>query len=158
LPYVEHSLTDHPEQAAKFRDAGHTAAPIVTTPLGTWAGFQYAKLHQLAKEQQRTSPSAAKATPGLSAATACSGPPSVTGGAPSGGPTNSPEQNNAPPNTRNASVPHSNESRRTSERPPPRHPHRYRIHAHHLHRSNHQLRTEMDLLNEHHTYTFEETC
>src|SRR5699024_12368081 len=53
---------------------------------------------------------------------------------------------------------HSNESRRTSERPPPRHPHRYRIHAHHLHRSNHQLRTEMDLLNEHHAYTFAETC
>ena len=52
LPYVEHSLTDHPEQAEQFRNAGHTTAPIVTTPLGTWAGFQYAKLHQLTEEQQ----------------------------------------------------------------------------------------------------------
>src|SRR5699024_12001101 len=91
---------------------------------------------------------AASASPGLSAATACSGPPSVTGTAPSGGPTNSHTPNTAPHKTSTASPPHSNESRRTSERPPPRHPHRYRIHAHHLHRSNHQLRTEMDLLND----------
>ena len=52
IPYIERDLTDHPEQAAKFRDAGYATAPIVTTPLGTWAGFQYAKLHQLTKEHQ----------------------------------------------------------------------------------------------------------
>ena len=50
LPYVEHSLTDHPEQAEQFRDAGYATAPIIVTNTDTWAGFQYARLNELAKE------------------------------------------------------------------------------------------------------------
>lgn len=50
IPYIERDLTDHPEQAAKFRDAGYATAPVVVTSHGTWAGFQYDKLQQLAKE------------------------------------------------------------------------------------------------------------
>ena len=50
LPYVEHSLTDHPEQAAKFRDAGYATAPVVVTNHGTWVGFQIDKLHTLTQD------------------------------------------------------------------------------------------------------------
>ena len=50
LPYTEYDLTERPEQAEKFRNAGYATAPVVVTSHGTWAGFQYDKLQQLAKE------------------------------------------------------------------------------------------------------------
>ena len=52
ISYTEYDLTEHPDQAAKFRDAGYATAPIIVTNTDTWAGFQYAKLHQLTKEHQ----------------------------------------------------------------------------------------------------------
>lgn len=52
LPYQEYDLTEHPEQAAKFREAGYATAPVVVTNHGAWAGFQYDKLQQLAKEHR----------------------------------------------------------------------------------------------------------
>lgn len=40
IPHIERDLTEHVEQAAKFRDAGYATAPIVVTSRGTWAGYR----------------------------------------------------------------------------------------------------------------------
>ena len=50
ISYTEYDLAEHPDQAAKFRNAGYATAPIIVTNTDTWAGFQYARLNELAKE------------------------------------------------------------------------------------------------------------
>ena len=50
ISYTEYDLTEHPDQAAKFRNTGYATAPIIVTNTDTWAGFQYARLNELAKE------------------------------------------------------------------------------------------------------------
>ena len=47
IPYIERDLTEHVEQAAKFRDAGYATAPVVVTSRGTWAGFQIDRIKGL---------------------------------------------------------------------------------------------------------------
>lgn len=40
ISFIERDLTEHTEQATRFRDAGYATAPIVVTSRGTWAGYQ----------------------------------------------------------------------------------------------------------------------
>lgn len=40
IPFIERDLTEHTEQATRFRDAGYATAPIVVTSRGTWAGYR----------------------------------------------------------------------------------------------------------------------
>ena len=47
IPYIERDLTEHVEQATRFRDAGYATAPVVVTSRGTWAGFRPDLIKQL---------------------------------------------------------------------------------------------------------------
>ena len=47
IPYIERDLTEHEEQAQKFRDAGYATAPVVVTSRGTWAGFNPTRIKEL---------------------------------------------------------------------------------------------------------------
>lgn len=45
--YDSIDLTQHPELADAFREAGHLQAPIVVADEQTWSGFRYGKITAL---------------------------------------------------------------------------------------------------------------
>jgi glutaredoxin-like protein NrdH len=47
--YDKVDLTQHPGLAEKFRELGHTQAPIVVTDRKTWSGFRLEKIDSLAR-------------------------------------------------------------------------------------------------------------
>lgn len=47
--YDKVDLTQHPGLAEKFREMGHTQAPIVVTDRKTWSGFRLEKIDSLAR-------------------------------------------------------------------------------------------------------------
>ena len=47
--YDKVDLTQHPGLADKFREMGHTQAPIVVTDRKTWSGFRLEKIDSLAR-------------------------------------------------------------------------------------------------------------
>tara|TARA_B110000503_G_C7061315_1_gene376793 strand:+ start:834 stop:1154 length:321 start_codon:yes stop_codon:yes gene_type:complete len=47
--YDKVDLTQHPGLAEKFRELGHTEAPIVVTDRKTWSGFRLEKIDSLAR-------------------------------------------------------------------------------------------------------------
>jgi len=49
ITYDKVDLTQHPGLAEKFREMGHTQAPIVVTDRKTWSGFRLEKIDSLAR-------------------------------------------------------------------------------------------------------------
>jgi glutaredoxin-like protein NrdH len=47
--YDKVDLTQHPGLADKFKEMGHTTAPIVVTDRKTWSGFRLEKIESLAR-------------------------------------------------------------------------------------------------------------
>ena len=45
--YDSIDLTQHPELADQFREAGHTQAPIVIAGETTWSGFRHSRITAL---------------------------------------------------------------------------------------------------------------
>lgn len=45
--YDSIDLTQHPELADQFKEAGHTQAPIVMAGEQTWSGFRHSKITAL---------------------------------------------------------------------------------------------------------------
>lgn len=48
IRYDEIALEQHPELIERFKEMGHTSAPIVVTDIKTWSGFRYDKIQSLA--------------------------------------------------------------------------------------------------------------